>query len=273
MDINIDKLLDSVILNPDDLEELKVGYVVKGVVTANFNDFSYVTVADLHCVLPISEVSYDPKPKNPKVGTAIEAVVIRISEEQGIMLSIKRLKQNPWDSIDELYKVGQRVNVKVKNITSYGAFVEFENHISGLIHRKELSIKKHFTPNEIVSVGQIVDAEIIEIDKDLHRIQLSMKKCVGNPWEHVADNYLIGQKYIRQVSSVLDYGAFIEMEPGVEALLHRSELGLKKSESIKKHISAGDTIEVEIQTLDVEAKKMSLKCIQLAKNEQPNLEE
>ena len=94
MDINRDKLLNGVILNPDDLEELKVGYVVKGVVTANFNDFSYVTVADLHCVLPISEVSYDPKPKNPKVGTAIEAVVIRISEEQGIMLSIKGVVSN-----------------------------------------------------------------------------------------------------------------------------------------------------------------------------------
>ena len=267
MDINLDKTLDDVILNPEDMEELKVGYVVKGVVTANFNDFSYVKVADLHCILPISEVSYDPNPKNPKVGTTIKAVVIRISEEQGIMLSIKRLKQNPWDSIDEQYQVGQRVTVRIKNVTSYGAFVEFEDHITGLIHRKELSIKKHFIPSEIVSVGQIVDAEIIEIDKERHRIQLSMIKCADNPWENVEEKYHIGQKLIRQVSSILDYGAFIEMEPGIEALLHRSELGLNKSESLKSLISVGDNVEVEILTLDKEAKKMSLKYCQLLKCE------
>ena len=133
MDINRDKLLNGVILNPDDLEELKVGYVVKGVVTANFNDFSYVTIADLHCVLPISEVSYDPKPKNPKVGTAIEAVVIRISEEQGIMLSIKRLKRNPWDSIDELYK--QRNGNESNRANKFKIWIYFYE----LIHISEIN--------------------------------------------------------------------------------------------------------------------------------------
>lgn len=267
MDINIDKLLDDVILNPNDLEELKVGYVVKGVVTANFDDFSYVTVADLHCVLPISEVSYDPKPKNPKVGMAIEAVVIRISEEQGIMISMKRLDQNPWDSIDELYKVGQRIKVKVKNIANYGVFVELDNHISGLIHKTELSLKKNANPKEIVAVGQQVEVEIIEIDKERHRIQLSMKRCLESVWENVKKNYFVGQKLVRKVSGVVNFGVFVEMEPGISALLHKSEIDLIKSGTVKEHVSVGDLIEVEIKELSIEAKRMSLKYIKLFKNQ------
>ena len=122
--LDLDKLIEDGNLY-EKMAELHVGQIVKGVVACNFKDFSFVKVANLSCILPVSEISFDTKPKCLKVGTEIEAVVIKISEEHGIMLSIKRLKGDPWQTIEDDYKIGQRVNAKVKNIASYGVFVEF----------------------------------------------------------------------------------------------------------------------------------------------------
>lgn len=171
--IDIDKLLDNIV-PMEDLTELQVGHIVKGVIAGVFNEFSFVKVGPVSCILPVSEVSYNRKPKSPKAGTEIEAVVIRVSEEQGVMLSIKRTKPDPWESIDEMYHVGQRLDVTVKNI--------------------------------------------------------------------------------------VDYGAFFEIEPGLEALLHRSEVGLTKKDKMKNYLSVGQELEVEIGTLDVGNKKISLRC-------------
>ena len=256
--LDLEKLVDDVNLY-EKMEELHVGQIVKGVVACNFKEFSFVKVANLSCILPLSEISFDTKPKCLKAGTEIAAVVIKMSEEHGIMLSIKRIKGDPWQTIEEYYKIGQRVNVKVKNIASYGVFVEFGAGLSGLVHRNDLTIQKHIEPKDVVSIGQIIEVQIISIDKERKRIALSLKDCKEDPWEHVAERYHIGQKLSRKIINLLDYGAFLELEPGVEALLHRSELGLSKADKLKKYLSVGDVLEVEIATLDVENRKISLK--------------
>lgn len=256
---NIDKQLEDLI-PIEDMKELQVGHIVKGVIVCNFNNFSFVKIGPVSCVLPVSEISYDKKPRSLKVGTEIEAVVIKVSEQQGVMLSVKRTIKDPWISIEKKYHVGQRVNVMVKNITSYGAFVEFDNGLNGLVHRKELSIRKRVEPKDVVSLGQTIEVQIISIDKDNKRIELSLKECMDDPWEHVGVNYPVGSRFIRKVINILDYGAFFEMEPGVEALLHRSEVGLTKSDKMKTYLSVGDELEVEVYTVDVENRKMSLRC-------------
>lgn len=257
--LEIDKLLDDVI-PMEDMRELEVGLLVKGVIAANAKNFSFVKVGPVSCILPASEVSYDKKPRNLKIGTEIEAVVIRVSEEQGVMLSIKRAKSDPWQSIDENYHVGQRIDVTVKSIVDYGAFVEFGQGMNGLVHTNELTIQKHINPKDILSIGDVKPAEIISIDKEKRRIQLSFKKCMDDPWQHVLEKYQVGQKLTCKVVNIPDYGAFFEIEPGLEALLHRSEVGLTKKDKMKKYLSVGQELEVEIGTLDVENKKISLRC-------------
>ena len=257
--IDFDKLIDDII-PMEEMRELQVGHIVKGVIAGNMKNFSFVKVGSASCILPVSEISYDKKPKSLKVGTEIEAVVIRVSEEEGVMLSIKRAKSDPWKSIDEVYHVGQRLNVTIKNIVHYGAFVEFGQDINGLVHTNELTIQRHVNPKEIISLGDVKTAEIISIDKEKRRIQLSFKKCMDDPWEHVLEKYHVGQKLICKVVNIPDYGAFFEIEPGLEALLHRSEVGLTKNDNMKKYLSVGQEFEVEIGTLDVENKKISLRC-------------
>lgn len=257
--IDFDKLIDDII-PMEEMRELQVGHIVKGVIAGNMKNFSFVKVGSASCILPVSEISYDKKPKSLKAGTEIEAVVIRVSEEQGVMLSVKRAKSDPWKSIDEVYHVGQRLNVTVKNIVDYGAFVKFGQDINGLVHTNELTIQRHVNPKEILSIGDVKTAEIISIDKEKRRIQLSFKKCMDDPWEHVLEKYHVGQKLICKVVNILDYGAFFQIEPGLDALLHRSEVGLTKKDKMKKYLSVGQVFEVEIGTLDVENKKISLHC-------------
>lgn len=257
--IDIDKLQEDIV-PMEDMIELKVGHVVKGVIASIFKEFSFVKVGPISCILPVSEISYDKKTKSPKVGTEIEAVVIRVSEEQGVMLSIKRAKSDPWESVDEVYHVGQRLNVTIKNIVTYGAFVEFGQCMNGLVHTKDITIQKHVNPNDVLFLGEVKTAEIISIDKEKRRIQLSFKKCMDDPWQHVLEKYHVGQKLICKVVNILDYGAFFVIEPGLEALLHRSEVGLTKKDKMNNYLSVGQELEVEIGTLDPENRKIALRC-------------
>ena len=156
----------------DEVEELQVGHIVKGVIVANTNKFSFVKVGKLLCILPLPEMSYDKKPRSPEVGTEIEAVVIRISDEKGVMLSIKRAKQNPWERISDRYYVGQKLTRKVVNITNYGAFVEIEPGIAALLHRKEMGLSKSDKVKDFVSINDELEVEILLIDIESKKMSL-----------------------------------------------------------------------------------------------------
>lgn len=251
-----------------DIEELQVGYIVKGEVAAKFKDAIFVKVDRLSCVLPCSELSDDIKPKTLKIGSEIEAVVVRIDKEHGVMLSIKRRKIDLWPTIDNFYSVGQHVQAKVRAIKDFGAFVDFDDCVTGLIHKYYLTTDITKKPEDVVAVGQIVDAEIIEIDKERHRIQLSLIDADNDPWKSMAEKYEVGQKLNRKIVQIKQgLGVLIELEPEFNALLHISEMGLTRKHIIKNFVSEGDFINVEIMTIDTKKKRISLTCDKTAFNQ------
>ncbi len=261
MSDNLDNISPTGFDNLDeDLIELQVGHIVKGIVVSSTHHFTVVKVGELKCILPASEIDFRKKSSVLAVGTEVEAVVIKITVNNGVMLSVKRAKKDPWETIDELYRVGQRIPVNIVNITDYGAFAETSDGIVGLIHESDLTYNKRLKPKDVVSIDQSLEVEIIDINKEHKKLGLSLKKCLEDPWEHVPQNYYVGQRITGFVKEVKDYGAFVELEPGVDALLHKTEMGLGKTDKAKQYVSIGDKLDLEISFIDIENKRISLKC-------------
>lgn len=241
------------------VQSLQIGTIVQGNVTYISKLYSIVKVDTLECVLPISEMTWGDKPRcNVKMNEVIEAVVVKIEGGQ-VMLSTKRLENNPWNSVKSRYKVGSQLKVSVVNITEIGAFVELEPGLRGLIHKKYLSLGLVKDPNDFVSVGQTLDAEIIELDYNKHRIGLSILPFLTNPWDNVTQNYTVGQVLTRKIKTIKDYGVFVELEPGLDALYHRSEMNIAKGAKLKDLYNVGDSLTLEISTIDAEVHKLSMK--------------
>ena len=216
------------ILN-DNVQSLHVGTIVQGKVTYITKLYSIVIVDTIKCVLPTSEMTWSDK--------------LRCN-----------VKMN-----DEIQAVGDQLKVSVVNITDIGAFVELEPGLRGLIHKKQLSFGLVKDPNDFVSLGQTLDAEIIELNYDKRRISLSILPFLINPWDNVTLNYVVGQVLTRKIKVIQDYGVFVELEPGLDALYHRSEMNVSKGKKIKDLYSVGDSLTLEISMIDAENRKMSMK--------------
>ena len=228
------------ILN-DNVQSLHVGTIVQGKVTYITKLYSIVIVDTIKCVLPTSEMTWSDKLRcNVKMNDEIQAVVVKI-ENGLVMLSIKRLENNPWDNLQMRYKIGDQLKVSVVNITDNGAFVELEPGLRGLIHKKQLSFGLVNDPNDFVSLGQTLDAEIIELDNNKRRISLSILPFLINPWDNVTQNYVVGQILTRKIKVIQDYGVFVELEPGLDALYHRSEMNVGKGKKMKDLYNVGDS--------------------------------
>lgn len=246
------------ILN-DNVQSLHVGTIVQGKVTYITKLYSIVIVDTVKCVLPTSEMTWSDKLRcNVKMNDEIQAVVVKIENGQ-VMLSIKRLENNPWDNLQLRYKKGDQLKVSVVNITDIGAFVELEPGLRGLIHKKQLSFGLVNDPNDFVSLGQTLDAEIIELDNNKRRISLSILPFLINPWDNVTQNYVVGQILTRKIKVIQDYGVFVELEPGLDALYHRSEMNVGKGKKMKDLYNVGDSLTLEISMIDAENRKMSMK--------------
>lgn len=246
------------ILN-DNVQSLHVGTIVQGKVTYITKLYSIVIVDTIKCVLPTSEMTWSDKLRcNVKMNDEIQAVVVKIENGQ-VMLSIKRLVNNPWDNLQLRYKIGDQLKVSVVNITDIGAFVELEPGLRGLIHKKQLSFGLVNDPNDFVSLGQTLDAEIIELDNNKRRISLSILPFLINPWDNVTQNYVVGQILTRKIKVIQDYGVFVELEPGLDALYHRSEMNVGKGKKMKDLYNVGDSLTLEISMIDAENRKMSMK--------------
>ncbi len=246
------------ILN-DNVQSLHVGTIVQGKVTYITKLYSIVIVDTIKCVLPTSEMTWSDKLRcNVKMNDEIQAVVVKIENGQ-VMLSIKRLENNPWDNLQLRYKIGDQLKVSVVNITDIGAFVELEPGLRGLIHKKQLSFGLVNDPNDFVSLGQTLDAEIIELDNNKRRISLSILPFLINPWDNVTQNYVVGQILTRKIKVIQDYGVFVELEPGLDALYHRSEMNVGKGKKMKDLYNVGDSLTLEISMIDAENRKMSMK--------------
>ncbi len=255
------------------LAQLEEGRVLRGTVK-NLTDYgAFVDLGGLDGLLHVTDISWG-RINHPsdvlKVGDEIDVVVLKFDKEtERVSLGTKQLTADPWEQVPEKYPVGSRVSGRVTNVTDYGAFVELEQGIEGLIHVSEMSwSKKMKNPSKVVSVGDTVEAIISDVNTDTRRISLSLKNTLPDPWEGVAEKYAIGTEITGKVRNLTDFGAFVEIEEGVDGLIHVSDMSWTKrikhpSEVLKK----GDEVRATITHIDPENRRISLSIKEFMPNE------
>lgn len=215
-------------------------------------------------LIHVSEMSWVKNVTDPNEvvnkGDEVEAIVLSVQKEEGkISLGIKQMERNPWDDVEERHPVGSSVKAEVKSLTNYGAFVEIEPGIEGLIHISDISwIKKVSHPSEIFKKGDGVDAVILSIDKESKKITLGVKQLSTNPWESIEKTIPVGTLVKGKVTKITAFGAFVELENGIEALIHVTELSDRAFSKVEDVIAVGDDVTAKVIKLDPEHKKVAL---------------
>ncbi len=194
------------------------------------------------------------------VGDEVDVVVLTInSDEQKIALGIRQTEANPWDTVQDRYPVGSRISGKVRNFTTYGAFVEMEEGIDGMIHVSDMSwTRKINHPSELLQKGQQVEAVVLEIDPEQQRISLGMKQASDDPWSTITSRYAIGQVVKGKVSKIASFGAFIELEDGVDGLVHISQISDQHVDKVKDALKVGQDVEARIVKIDRDERRIGL---------------
>ena len=254
------------------LQLLEEGRVLRGSVK-NLTDYgAFVDLGGLDGLLHVTDMSWG-RVNHPsdlvKVGDEIDVVVLKFDREtERVSLGTKQLTEDPWMHVPNKYPAGSRVSGRVTNVTDYGAFVELEEGVEGLVHVSEMSwSKKVKNPSKLVSPGDQVEAVVSDVNPDARRISLSLKDTLPDPWETVLQKYAIGSRVNGKVRNLTDFGAFVEIEEGVDGLVHVSDMSWTKrikhpSEVLKK----GDDVEAIITSIDEENRRISLSI----KEFQPN---
>jgi small subunit ribosomal protein S1 len=200
------------------------------------------------------------------VGDEVTAKVLKFDAEKNrVSLGLKQLGEDPWVGISRRYPQGTRLFGKVTNLTDYGAFVEVESGIEGLVHVSEMDwTNKNVHPSKVVQVGDEVEVMILEIDEDRRRISLGMKQCMPNPWEDFAREFKKGDRVKGQVKSITDFGVFVGLAGGIDGLVHLSDLSWSDSgEDAIKRFKKGEEVEAVVLSIDVERERISLGIKQL----------
>lgn len=215
-------------------------------------------------LIHVSEMSWVKNVTDPseivKKGDEVEAIVLAVQKSEGkISLGIKQLDKNPWEDVEEKYPIGSTVKGEVRNLTNYGAFVELEPGVEGLIHISDLSwIKKVSHPSEVLNKGEEVEAVILSIDKESKKITLGVKQLSTNPWETIEKTTPVGSTVKGNVIKTTAFGAFVELENGLEALIHVTELSDQPFGKVEDVIKVGDDITAKVIKLDPEHKKIAI---------------
>mgnify|MGYP000794168189 FL=1 len=194
------------------------------------------------------------------VGDEVDVVVLNIdTQNQKIALGIRQTEANPWDTVQDRYPVGSRISGKVRNFTTYGAFVEMEEGIDGMIHVSDMSwTRKINHPSEVLQKGQTVEAIVLEIDAQGQRISLGLKQAQTDPWSSIASTYQIGQIVKGKVSKIASFGAFVELEDGVDGLVHISQISDQHIEKVKDALKVGQEVEARIVKIDRDDRRIGL---------------
>ncbi len=243
-----------------------VGSKAKGTVVNIMNYGAFIRLEEgIEGLVHISEMSWTRRIGHPgdilNVGDEIEVMVLDINKEkQEISLGIKQLEANPWTIASQKYPPGTIVTAKATSLTNYGAFVEIEPGIDGLIHISDLSwTKKYNHPGEILQKGQEVKCVVLEVDQDKHRVSLGVKQLSEDPWlRAIPEKYIPGQIVRGKVTKLTNFGVFVELEPELEGLLHISELADHKIESPQDVVAVGQDLEVKILRVDTDSRKIGL---------------
>ena len=246
---------------------LEEGQIREGVIKSIVDFGIFVDIGGFEGLVHRSEISWKEIPVPPhsyKVGQKIEVKVLGFDREKGrISLSIKRLRPNPWEGLAERYPVGTKVKGKVVSVTDFGAFVELEPDVEGLVHISELSWGYPEDPRQVVTEGDEVEVVVLGCDEAAHRISLSLKRAQPDPWELVEQKYPQGAIVKGRVTKLADFGAFVELEEGVEALLHISEMSWDRISRPDELLKEGDEIEAKVLKSDGARHKIRLSLREL----------
>lgn len=254
------------------LSGLEKGQILEGIVKA-ISDFGvFIDLGGVDGLVHITDLSWG-RISHPseivKLDQTVNVVVLDFDQEKKrISLGMKQLQAHPWEKIDERYPIGTKVSGKVVSLTDYGAFIEIEKGIEGLIHISEMSWTQHIKhPSQMVSMGQVIEAVILSLDVSGKKISLGMKQLEPDPWNTILGKYPIGSQHKGTVRNLTNFGVFVELEQGIDGLIHISDLSwTKKIRHPGEVVKKGETIDVVILGIDVDQRRISLGHKQLNDN-------
>jgi small subunit ribosomal protein S1 len=249
-------------------ERFPMGAHVKGKITSLTDYGAFVALEEgVEGLIHISEMSWNKKVRHPSKlvtqGDEVEAVVLGIdTEQQRISLGLKQLQPNPWDELRVSHPIGSKVKGKVRSITDFGIFVGIEDGIDGLVHVSDFSWTKRIKDpkeiHEMYAKGSEIEAVVLDIDAANERLSLGIKQLSEDPWDTIAQRYPVGVKVKGTVSSHTDFGIFVEIEDGIEGLIHNTQLGVDKGEDLKELFKTGTQLESEVINIDKAERRISL---------------
>jgi len=261
------------------LETMEIGELRNGVVK-NITDFGvFLDLNGIDGLLHITDMTWK-RIRHPsemvELGQELEVVILNIDKEKGrVALGLKQKESNPWEEIEEKYPPGTLVEGTIVNLLPYGAFIEIEPGIEGLIHISEMSWVRNVTdPSEIVKKGDSVKAIVLSVQRDEGKISLGMKQAEHNPWDDVEEKYPVGSEVSAEVRSLTNYGLFVGLEPGVDGLIHISDLSwIRKVSHPSELFKKGDQVDAVVLSVDKESKKITLGIKQLTENPWDDIKE
>ncbi|NNF00166.1 MAG: 30S ribosomal protein S1, partial [Pyrinomonadaceae bacterium] len=251
------------------LAKIEEGYIVDGVVK-NLTDYGvFIDIGGIDGLLHVTDMSWGrlQKPDDRfKVGDTVQVKVLKLDrDKEKVSLGYKQLLPDPWSTVIELYPVESRIKGRISSVTEYGAFVELEPGVEGLVHISEMSWAKRMKhPKHFVSKGDEVEVQVLGIDPDERRISLGIKQLQANPWDTIAQRFQVGSKVQGKVRNLTDFGAFVEIEDGVDGLVHVSDISWsKKIKHPKDVLKKGQEVEAVITNMDIPGHRLSLSIKEL----------
>ncbi|MEQ1851673.1 MAG: 30S ribosomal protein S1, partial [Chthoniobacteraceae bacterium] len=246
-------------------ERFAVGAKVKGKVTNLMPYGAFVELEEgVEGLIHVSELSWTKRIARPSdvltLGQEIEAVVLGVNkDEQKISLGVRQLEPNPWDEMEHKYPIGKTVKGAVRNMTAYGAFVELEEGVDGMVHVSDMSwTRKINHPSEMLKKGDEVEAVVIDIDKNAQRISLGIKQLEDDPWKDIEQRFKIGDKVKGKVSKIATFGAFVELEGGIDGLVHISQISEERVEKVKDVLKVGQELDARVVKVDKAERRIGL---------------
>ncbi len=245
------------------ITEIEEGQTRKGTVR-NITEYgAFVDLGGMDGLLHISDMSWGRvKDANEvvSVGQTLEVKVLKVDrDKERISLGLKQIMANPWEGVESRYEVGQRVTGRVTRLADFGAFVEVEPGLEGLVPISEMSwVKRIRHPSEIVGEGQMIETEVLQIDGKKHRMSLGIRQIQGNPWEGAASRYTPESIVQGKVTRITDFGAFVEVEPGLEGLVHISELADRRVNKVSDVVQADQEVQARVLSCDPDNQRLSL---------------
>ncbi|PYK93258.1 MAG: 30S ribosomal protein S1 [Verrucomicrobia bacterium] len=261
------------------LEGVNIGDKVQGTVK-NLTDFgAFIDLDGMDGLLHITDMTWG-RLGHPselvKVGQQLEVVVLDINKEkERVSLGLKQTQKNPWDQIEERFPAGQKVKGKITNLVPYGAFVELEEGVEGLIHVSELSwTKRNMRPSDILTVGQEVEAVVLGVNKEEQKISLGLRQLEPNPWDEIEKKFTIGSRVKGKIRNMTAYGAFVELDEGIDGMIHVSDLSwTKKINQPSEVLKKGEEVEAEVIDIDKTNQRISLGIKQLSEDPWKNIDQ